>query len=190
MLPQERSAASGWVVLNLAVCLFITLGRSLVFGICLTDLFRRLLSTFNPEQEHRYNMYKRSTLNKSNLKRIVNQTVSQSVTAMPLIAIGAYGKFFTGEIISHARDVQQDWAKAYDKIQEIEEKKEPQGERIPNPHRGGLLPDHLREALRRYKGDGEGAGVGFANVSLSMMGLGGSGTWRVGSGSGARRLFR
>ncbi|GAM36203.1 transcription factor TFIID complex subunit [Talaromyces pinophilus] len=29
-----------------------------------------------------------------------------------------------------------------------------------NPHRGQLLPDHIREALRRYKRDGEGGGTG------------------------------
>ena len=61
---------------------------------------------------------------------------------------------------------------------------------IPNPHKGGLLPDHLREALRRYKTDGEGAGVGFGGISLPMLGTQGPGTWRVGAGMGGRRLFR
>ncbi|KAF4173253.1 hypothetical protein CNMCM8694_003676 [Aspergillus lentulus] len=35
----------------------------------------------------------------------------------------------------------------------------------PNPHRGQLLPSHLREALRRYKRDGEGGGVGFSGLT-------------------------
>ncbi|KAH1406620.1 hypothetical protein KXV53_005946 [Aspergillus fumigatus] len=37
----------------------------------------------------------------------------------------------------------------------------------PNPHRGQLLPSHLREALRRYKRDGEGGGVGFSGLTSS-----------------------
>src|SRR2546423_2565872 len=179
------------------------------------------MSTFTPEQEHRHMMYKRSALNKTQLKRIVNQTVSQSVTALPLIAIGAYSKFFVGEIVTRALDVQKEWAKAFDdnvererhrklerqrkqgdggaeskarelKASELEnrEAKTKKIEFVPNPHKGGLLPDHLREALRRYKGDGEGGGVGFGSTSLGMMGNKGAGTWRVGNGAGARRLFR
>jgi transcription initiation factor TFIID subunit 11 len=188
------------------------------------------MSTFTEEQEHRYRMYKRSTLNKTQLKRIVNQTVSQSVTALPLIAIGAYSKFFVGEIVTRALDVQKEWAVAFDENtrrqrerdqeQEREREEKQKGEElhtkagksqavdtkagdprgsdakverskfVPNPHKGGLLPDHLREALRRYKGDGEGGGVGFGSTSLGMMGSQGAGTWRVGNGVGARRLFR
>jgi transcription initiation factor TFIID subunit 11 len=174
-------------------------------------------------------MYKRSTLNKTQLKRIVNQTVSQSVTALPLIAIGAYSKFFVGEIVTRALDVQKEWAAAFDANIEKERERRRQRQReseqeqtrkgddeanekntsepkagaaknddakvkktefVPNPHKGGLLPDHLREALRRYKADGEGGGVGFGNTSLAMMGKKGAATWRVGCGVSARRLFR
>ena len=194
------------------------------------------MSTFTPEQEHRHLMYKRSTLNKTQLKRIVNQTVSQSVTALPLIAIGAYSKFFVGEIVTRALDVQKEWAAAFDANIEKERERERQRQRqreseqeqkrkedeeakekntsetkaadakasaakiddakvkktelAPNPHKGGLLPDHLRDALRRYKAGGEGGGVGFGNTSLGMMGNQGAGTWRVGGGVSARRLFR
>lgn len=186
------------------------------------------MSTFTEEQEHRYRMYKRSTLNKTQLKRIVNQTVSQSVTALPLIAIGAYSKFFVGEIVTRAVDVQKEWAAAFDENTRRQHEREQECEReekqkdeegqaksgeskapdtkagdprgsdakakkrmfVPNPHKGGLLPDHLREALRRYKGDGDGGGVGFGSTSLGMMGSQGAGTWRVGNGAGARRLFR
>ena len=194
------------------------------------------MSTFTPEQEHRHLMYKRSTLNKTQLKRIVNQTVSQSVTALPLIAIGAYSKFFVGEIVTRALDVQKEWAAAFDANIEKEREREHRRQRqreseqeqkrkgdeeakekntsetkaadakasaakiddakvkktelAPNPHKGGLLPDHLRDALRRYKAGGEGGGVGFGNTSLGMMGNQGAGTWRVGGGVSARRLFR
>ncbi|KAL2863356.1 transcription initiation factor TFIID subunit 11 family protein [Aspergillus lucknowensis] len=59
----------------------------------------------------------------------------------------------------------------------------------PNPHRGQLLPSHLREALRRYKRDGEGGGVGFSGLSLGNLEMRGSVTWSAG-GVGGRRLFR
>lgn len=59
----------------------------------------------------------------------------------------------------------------------------------PNPHRGQLLPAHLREALRRYKRDGEGGGVGFSGLSMGNLGVRGSVTWSAGS-VGGRRIFR
>ncbi|KAL4894566.1 hTAFII28-like protein conserved region-domain-containing protein [Aspergillus ambiguus] len=59
----------------------------------------------------------------------------------------------------------------------------------PNPHRGQLLPSHLREALRRYKRDGEGGGVGFSGLSTGNLGVRGSVTWTAGS-VGGRRIFR
>ncbi len=49
---------------------------------------------------------------------------------------------------------------------------------------GALLPDHFREALRRYKRDGEGGGTGMAGVSLGL-GVQGTGAARM----GGKRLF-
>ncbi|KAJ5280267.1 hypothetical protein N7478_005639 [Penicillium angulare] len=59
----------------------------------------------------------------------------------------------------------------------------------PNPHRGQLMPAHLREALRRSKRDGEGGGVGFSGLSMDNLGVKGAFTWNSGS-VGGRRLFR
>ena len=59
----------------------------------------------------------------------------------------------------------------------------------PNPHRGQLLPSHLREALRRSKRDGEGGGVGFSGLSMDNLGGKGAFTWNSGT-TGGRRLFR
>ena len=50
---------------------------------------------------------------------------------------------------------------------------------------GPLLPDHFREALRRYKRDGEGGGVGLTGVSVGL-GTPGSGSARL----GGKRMFR
>lgn len=59
----------------------------------------------------------------------------------------------------------------------------------PNPHRGQLLPSHLREALRRSKRDGESGGVGYSGLSMDNFGVKGAFTWNSGS-VGGRRLFR
>ena len=50
---------------------------------------------------------------------------------------------------------------------------------------GPLLPDHFREALRRYKRDGEGGGTGLAGGSVGL-GIPGVGAARL----GGKRLFK
>ncbi|KPI42058.1 uncharacterized protein AB675_5527 [Cyphellophora attinorum] len=59
-------------------------------------------------------------------------------------------------------------------------------EYIPNPHRGGLLPDHLREALRRYRATGEGFSAGDQGSAHALLGVPGGCVRRL----GGRRLFR
>ncbi|EXJ93410.1 hypothetical protein A1O1_01802 [Capronia coronata CBS 617.96] len=183
----------------------------------------RLADQLDPDQYSRYNQWRALSLNNTTVKRLVNSIVSQSVTSAPLQAVRIYGKYFVGEIVERAREVQVEWAKAYDvtreedrerrreRLKELEEKRKQSTtvdlqsrlvtrdierlkkeitEYIPNPHRGGLLPDHLREALRRYKADGEGGGVGFSGMSHGLLGIPGSVAWRVGEGSTGRRLLR
>jgi transcription initiation factor TFIID subunit 11 len=59
----------------------------------------------------------------------------------------------------------------------------------PNPHRGQLLPSHVREAHRRYKHDGEGGGVGYSGHSMKGLGIRGAVSCSIG-GAGGKRLFR
>lgn len=183
----------------------------------------RLADTLDADQYSRYNQWRALSLNNVTVKRLVNSIVSQSVTAHPLHAIRIYGKWFVGEIVERAREVQTEWAKAYEEtrkeererrekeLHNLEERQKQDNnteqqsrlmtrdigrlkreiqEYIPNPHQGGLLPDHLREALRRYKADGEGGGVGFQGMSHGLLGVPGSLAWRVGDGASGRRLFR
>jgi transcription initiation factor TFIID subunit 11 len=186
----------------------------------------RLADTLDLDQYARYNQWRALSLNNSTVKRLVNSIVSQSVTSAPLQAIRIYGKWFVGEIVERAREVQTECAKAYEETRKEERKRreeellaleekqkhsdagDPQSpqsrllardierlkreakEYIPNPHKGGLLPDHLREALRRYKNDGEGGGVGFSGQSHGLLGVPGPAAWRVGDGASGRRLFR
>ena len=62
---------------------------------------------------------------------------------------------------------------------------EPANQSLERTDLGPLLPDHFREALRRYKRDGEGGGVGLAGVSVGL-GVPGTGAARL----GGRRLFQ
>ncbi|KXL49662.1 hypothetical protein M433DRAFT_36414, partial [Acidomyces richmondensis BFW] len=79
----------------------------------------------------RYEAYNRAKLKTSDVRRLVNQVLGQSVPANVVLAVSAYTKLFAGELIEAAREVQAEWEAECD--------------------RGPLLPDHLREALRRYK---------------------------------------
>ena len=182
----------------------------------------RLAETLDDDQHARYNQWRALSLNNSTVKKMVNSITSQSVTQAPLMAIRMYGKYFVGEIVERAREVQVEYAIAYEETRKQErerrqkelkdqEEKQRQGngtdtqsrllaqdidrlkreikEYIPNPHKGGLLPDHLREALRRYKNDGEGGGVGFEGQSHRLLGVPGPAAWRVGDGASGKRLF-
>lgn len=193
-----------------------------------------LVNQLSQAQSNRYQAYRLSKLKPAVVRRIVNQTVSQSVASSQIDAVQFFSKAFAIEIIERARDVQTEWAKAReimiaaekegrkqklrDKEQELEDKKTAAKEQdppvelpdqdkrtleqeitrlkteankhIPNKHKGGLLPDHLREALRRYKADGDGNGFGFDGLSHPLLGVQGANAWRVGDGASGQRLFR
>jgi transcription initiation factor TFIID subunit 11 len=227
-------------------------------------LGRILIDAFTAAQSSRYDFFKRAKLNKPVVRKIVNQTLSQSVPPNVITTISGYTKVFVGELVERARTVQEEWAEAADEAAiaaaEAEEaetegkitaatsttsdaaapavvdiatitKKESKDRDVkvepsvtanvnttiplatqstipgvthsasntqhtkkpftlpPNPHRGQLLPSHLREALRRYKCDCEGGNVGFSGMSTNGLGVKGSFVWNV-RGVGGRRLFR
>ena len=227
----------------------------------------------------RRDAYKSAKLNDRNFKKIVNQTCSQSVAQKPIKALGFAVKWFIGEVVELACDVQTEMAERWDEAREMKLRKEEDAKvqaekerqekdqsgsangkatqqrskqddqeaptaidpstpdpfsrsqtaiqsqfqsqphsqsQIPakrskpvappgttlagheNPHRGGLLPEHLREALRRYR-ESEGNGVGFGGLSIGGLGVKGGKSWTVdGVGFGASggaaglggRLFR
>lgn len=192
----------------------------------------RFISLLSDEQNRKWTVYRAAKLRKKEVRRIVNQTVSQSVGATVVEAVQFFSKAFAIEIIERAREVQVECAEAYeitrarekearlrrlrereieyerriretqaqdDKISDVEKRKllqeiaklkESAEQYIPNKHAGGLLPDHLREALRRYKSDGEGGGFGFDGLSHPLLGVHGSNAWRTGDGAVGVRLFR
>ncbi|KAI4244190.1 MAG: hypothetical protein LQ352_006904 [Teloschistes flavicans] len=71
-----------------------------------------LVAAFNPDQNYRYEAMRRTKFRKEVLRRIVNQTVSQSVPPSVVTAISGYTKLWVGTLIERARDVQEQNATA------------------------------------------------------------------------------
>lgn len=240
-------------------------------------LFRE---TVGAEHQHRYDSFNRVKLRKEDVRRLVNQTLSQSVPQNVVSAVQAYTKMFAGMLVESAREVQAESMatrptlpddrtnRAYKRMRlmqpeaneesesETDDEKEVDGEtgegeegrvkdikgdpdavdkerpgsitdipehqpatgqanRVPakpvkrtkeadldmddlehiqpgawslakyieEADRGPLLPDHLREALRRYKSSRAGGSVGFTGISLARPEV-------VAPRVGGKRLFR
>ncbi|KAL1956806.1 hypothetical protein VTO42DRAFT_6756 [Malbranchea cinnamomea] len=75
-----------------------------------------LIDAFTPEQSERYDLFKRTKLNKPTLRKIVNQTLSQSVPPAVITTVSGFTKVFIGEMIEKARTVQSEWAEVADSL--------------------------------------------------------------------------
>jgi len=143
-----------------------------------------LYGALNKDQESRYDVYRRVRLKKENVRRLTNHVLSQSCPQSVTTVVNGYTKVFIGEIIERAREVQLEWMVVAEAL--------PTGEkitadmrvedRIKKRDRGPLTPDHLREALRRYKKDREGGGAGFLGASFD-------GVQNMAARAGGRKLF-
>ncbi|KAJ1922574.1 transcription initiation factor TFIID subunit 11 [Tieghemiomyces parasiticus] len=89
-----------------------------------------LMDNFSDPQQERYEAYRRSTLNKSVIKKLISSILNQSVSSELAFVVAGFGKVFIGEIVEKAREVQEQWG-----------------------DEGALSPEHLREAYRRYQKD-------------------------------------
>ena len=102
------------------------------------------------------------------MRKIANFTLAQSVPPAVVTSVNAYSKTFVGAIIEGARTVQEEWARAEGNIEWNEaggalevgqgwkaDANGPGGGGVKRRALGPLLPDHIRESLRRWKRDGE-----------------------------------
>jgi len=133
--------------------------------------------------------------------QLVNQTLSQSVPFNVVIAVKSVAKVFAGEIIELARKVQSQYLSATTESPTAEPD-EPsargqeegytdadiaQWERNrTETRRPPLTPDHLREALRRYKFERGGGLVGLMGLDRSQHP---TGVERFGNRVRGRRLL-
>lgn len=148
--------------------------------------FIEVVSKQNTEHYDRYERWNRFNLKKDIVRKLTNQTLSQSVPGSVVTTISAYTKVFAGEIVDRARSVQREWVAAAELLPNGDRNVlgQAEGEASVNERDlGPLLPDHLREALRRYRNEREGGTVGFTGLSLE-------GRETAAVRSGGRRLFR
>jgi transcription initiation factor TFIID subunit 11 len=144
-----------------------------------------LIEAMTPEQKELYQLYRRVKLKKEHVRRLANHTLSQSVPSSIVLTLMGVTKLFMGEIVERARDVQYEcMAKS-----EVDPTRQrwPEGtkprEKKREMDRGPITPDHLREALRRYKKDREGGSAGF-------LGLSGQGMEKAAARVNGKKLFR
>ncbi|AEO62217.1 uncharacterized protein THITE_2106139 [Thermothielavioides terrestris NRRL 8126] len=160
-----------------------------------------LISALSEDQFLRYENWRAANLSKASVRRLVNATTSQSVTENVVIAMRAVAKVFVGDIIESARRVQGEWilkmgekqtdlpspppsaTKADTGVEASPPNKEPEVE----DRRGPLRPDHLREAVRRYRTGFEGGGVGMQWVFHQQQQ---GGVERFPTRTGGRIIFR
>ena len=123
--------------------------------------------------------------------QIVNATLSQSVPHSVVTVVTGISKVFIGMLVERARDIQEQCADT-ESSPSIRPSNPPSF--LDNSTQSGtqkrsvepLQPDHLREALRRWKKGGEGGGAGFGGLSLDCIGVQGS---KV-AGLGGKRIFK
>lgn len=145
-----------------------------------------LMDAFTPRQKELYEQYRRVKLPIAAVRKLINHTLSQSVVKPISISVQGAAKMFVGELIERAREVQVEEMCLKEKLPTGELVPEDAGvnEKTKEVDRGPILPDHLREALRRYKKDREGGSAGFLGASL------GGGVMHAGAKIGGKRLFR
>ncbi|KAI9047171.1 hypothetical protein LZ554_008625 [Drepanopeziza brunnea f. sp. 'monogermtubi'] len=143
----------------------------------------------SPSQAERYAIWRQSKLADATVRRIVNQTLSQSVPPNVILAVKAAAKMFSGELIERARAVQSQWIEATGDNQTGLPSPPAEGSVPPEKEkrRGPLLPDHLREAHRRHLLEADGGLVGQLGLWQLQQH---SGTERFGVKVGGKRLLK
>lgn len=144
-----------------------------------------LIEAMTPEQKELYQLYRRVKLKKEHVRKLANHSLSQSVPSSIVLTLMGVTKLFMGEIVERARDVQYECMAKSE--MDPTKKRWPEGtnprEKKREMDRGPITPDHLREALRRYKKDREGGSAGF-------LGLSGQGMERAAARLNGKKLFR
>ncbi|ORX56869.1 TAFII28-like protein, partial [Hesseltinella vesiculosa] len=89
---------------------------------------RLLLENFSDDQLRRYEAYRRSALNRTNVKRLVTQIMNQQCSQTMAFVVAGFTKVYVGEIVELSRQIMEEWG-----------------------DEGAIRPVHIREAQRRYQ---------------------------------------
>ncbi|KAJ7284543.1 hTAFII28-like protein conserved region-domain-containing protein [Mycena rebaudengoi] len=92
------------------------------------DNLKVLMDNFTPDQYERFEAYRRHALPKQAVRKLIQQTLGQQVSAPVAQIVAGFSKVFVGEMVEKARAVQ-----------------------ARRGEHGPLSPDHLREAYRMYQ---------------------------------------
>ncbi|CAO3611202.1 unnamed protein product [Cunninghamella blakesleeana] len=103
-----------------------------------------LLENFSDDQLQRYEAYRRSALNRNNVKRLVSQVMNQQCSQTMAFVVAGFAKVYVGEIIEKSRQVMEETGDT-----------------------GPIRPEHIREAHRRYKLDHSSSSGG--NVGKRLL---------------------
>ncbi|KAI9204226.1 hTAFII28-like protein conserved region-domain-containing protein [Polychytrium aggregatum] len=98
------------------------------------DAMKSLLDSFalNPEELDRYEVYRRSVINKSTCRKFIQNIIGHPPQQSVLTIVQGAGKLFVGELVELAKDVMEEWGEE-----------------------GAITPAQLREAFRRYRQQGD-----------------------------------
>ncbi|KAK4462997.1 hTAFII28-like protein conserved region-domain-containing protein, partial [Cladorrhinum samala] len=160
-----------------------------------------LIGAFSEDQFDRFENWRAANLSKAVVRRLINATISQSVPENIVIGMRAVAKVFIGDIIESSRRVQGEWIERTGEKQtdlptppataapspDGTTEQVSQGTAAADDRRGPLRPEHLREAMRRYKVGQEGGGVGMQLVWHQQQQ---NGVNRFPTRTGGRRIFR
>ncbi|KAF2708941.1 hypothetical protein K504DRAFT_468164 [Pleomassaria siparia CBS 279.74] len=113
---------------------------------------RLLMEAMDPNQSDRYATYRRIRLKREIVRKLVNQTLSQSVPQPVIIAVTSYSKGFIGELVDRALTVRDEWAAVRT--------------HIPNPN---LPPQVLAIGFHQPRGHREGEKP--TNMDIQQSGL-------------------
>ncbi|RAL62941.1 hypothetical protein DID88_004782 [Monilinia fructigena] len=143
-----------------------------------------LANHLDPEQFERYTAMRAVKFPDATIRRIVNQTLSQSVPGTVILAVKSVAKQFVGELIEGfiIPGVENSDMTTFAGEKNGEEDKPTEELR-----RAPLQADHLREALRRLRQGNEDGLAGQLNLWQLQQH---SGVERFGSKVGGKRLFK
>lgn len=144
-----------------------------------------LTEQFDEDQWLRYGAWRSAKLSESVVRRIVNQTLSQSAPGKVIFGLQGIAKVYAGNLIEGARKVQAQWDEVDEEAKANLPTPPPDGE---EKRRGPLLPEHLVEAYRRHRLAREGGSAG--QLPLFQLQERSTGVERFGAKVGGKILFK
>ncbi|KAL6121670.1 taf11 [Nucleospora cyclopteri] len=87
---------------------------------------QKLISEMSPEDQQRYEIFRRSNFVKGTIKKYINQVIGQAVNPNMVIGVSGLAKVFVGELVTEAKAIQEEQHMT-----------------------GPLLPVHINEAMRK-----------------------------------------